>query len=66
LAVALLVTIGSLVTARRSDIADDAWGKGQSLEWATSSPPVPGNFGTLAIVRSAEPLLDDAEPSKEA
>ena len=66
LAVALLVTIGSLVTGRRSDIADDAWGKGQSLEWATSSPPVPGNFGTLAIVRSAEPLLDAAEPSKEA
>ena len=39
----------------------DAWGVGQSLEWATSSPPAPGNFGELATVTSPEPLLDLAE-----
>jgi cytochrome c oxidase subunit I+III len=66
LALALLITIGSLVTAGGADVADDAWGKGQSLEWAAASPPVPGNFGQLPVVRSAEPLLDGADPSKEA
>jgi cytochrome c oxidase subunit 1 len=37
---------------------DDPWGEGQSLEWATATPPVRGNFGQLADVLSAEPLLD--------
>lgn len=67
LALALLVAIGALLTAPKGDTpADDAWGTGQTLEWATASPPVPGNFGELAVVRSPEPLLDAAEPSEEA
>jgi cytochrome c oxidase subunit 1 len=37
---------------------DDPWG-GQTLEWATSSPPPRHNFpGPLPPIRSAEPLLD--------
>ena len=40
----------------------DAWGFGQTLEWATDTPPAPGNFGALADVTSPEPLLDLAEP----
>jgi cytochrome c oxidase subunit 1 len=36
----------------------DPWG-GQTLEWATSSPPPRHNFdGPLPPIRSAEPLLD--------
>jgi heme/copper-type cytochrome/quinol oxidase subunit 1 len=46
--------------------ADDSWGTGQTLEWATSSPPVPGNFGELALVGSPEPLLDAAATAEEA
>ncbi|MEA2228402.1 MAG: cytochrome c oxidase subunit [Solirubrobacteraceae bacterium] len=37
----------------------DPWG-GQTLEWATSSPPPRHNFpGPLPPIRSAEPLLDE-------
>ena len=36
---------------------DDPW-DGQTLEWATSSPPPPGNFADVPTVSSAEPLLD--------
>jgi heme/copper-type cytochrome/quinol oxidase subunit 1 len=39
----------------------DPWGCGQTLEWATDSPPAVGNFGELAEVVSAEPLLDLTE-----
>jgi cytochrome c oxidase subunit 1 len=38
--------------------ADDPWG-GQTLEWATTSPPPPENFeGPLPPIRSARPLWD--------
>lgn len=36
---------------------DDPW-DGQTLEWATSSPPPADNFADLHTVSSAEPLLD--------
>ena len=36
---------------------DDPW-DGQTLEWATSSPPPADNFADLAMVSSATPLLD--------
>lgn len=36
----------------------DAWGFGQSLEWAADSPPATGNFGEISPVDSPEPLLD--------
>jgi heme/copper-type cytochrome/quinol oxidase subunit 1 len=61
LALGVLLTIVSLL-GRSSAPGDDPW-HGQTLEWATSSPPPLGNFGTLAEVTSAEPLLDVREPS---
>jgi heme/copper-type cytochrome/quinol oxidase subunit 1 len=36
---------------------DDPWG-GQTLEWATTSPPPADNFVTTPTVMSPEPLLD--------
>jgi cytochrome c oxidase subunit 1 len=36
---------------------DDPW-EGQTLEWATSSPPAPLNFTALPPVRSYHPLFD--------
>jgi cytochrome c oxidase subunit 1 len=47
--------------AFRRPAGPDPWG-GQTLEWATSSPPPPENFvGRLPAVRSPAPLLDAAE-----
>jgi heme/copper-type cytochrome/quinol oxidase subunit 1 len=37
---------------------NDPWG-GDTLEWATSSPPPPYNFAVLPVVASQEPLWDD-------
>jgi heme/copper-type cytochrome/quinol oxidase subunit 1 len=45
-------------TWRNGDVAgDDPW-HGQTLEWATTSPPPSNNFATTPTVMSAEPLLD--------
>jgi cytochrome c oxidase subunit 1 len=71
-AVALLIAFVLLIAARGAvlnggETADaDAWGVGQSLEWACDSPPAPGNFGELAEVVSPQPLLDLAESDTEA
>ncbi len=52
---------------RAGEIAgDDPW-EGNTLEWATTSPPPPYNFDHLPEIRSARPLFDlrhaaDAEP----
>ncbi|WP_343073844.1 cytochrome c oxidase subunit I [Phytoactinopolyspora mesophila] len=37
---------------------DDPWGWGQSLEWATSSPPPRHNFTSLPRIRSERPAFD--------
>jgi heme/copper-type cytochrome/quinol oxidase subunit 1 len=63
---ALLAGLG-LVGRRRADEPADPWG-GQTLEWATASPPSFANFdGDVPAVTSAEPLLaadaDDEEAS---
>ncbi len=39
--------------------------RGLTLEWATDSPPVPGNFATMPSVRSATPLADIAATQEE-
>jgi cytochrome c oxidase subunit 1 len=45
-------------TWRDGEVAgDDPW-HGQTLEWATTSPPPADNFATTPTVMSAEPLLD--------
>jgi len=50
-----------LSAARRGaeEAGPNPWESGQTLEWACDSPPPTGNFGELAVVRSAEPLLDE-------
>ncbi|MDQ3850932.1 MAG: cbb3-type cytochrome c oxidase subunit I [Actinomycetota bacterium] len=49
---------------RGAPAGPDPW-DGQTLEWATSSPPPPHNFEALAPVRSHAPLLDlrEAQPA---
>ncbi|HEX6077012.1 MAG TPA: cytochrome c oxidase subunit I [Micromonosporaceae bacterium] len=37
---------------------DDPWGHGNSLEWATSSPPPRHNFVSLPRIRSERPAFD--------
>jgi heme/copper-type cytochrome/quinol oxidase subunit 1 len=57
-----LVIIGVIAQALRGFTrgplaGDDPWG-GQTLEWATPSPPPHGNFDEPPVVTSAQPLLD--------
>ncbi|WP_240615779.1 cytochrome c oxidase subunit I [Nakamurella deserti] len=42
--------------------ADDPWGYGNSLEWATSSPPPRHNFLTLPRIRSERPAFELHHP----
>jgi len=67
-------TIGSLIlgastlfflynvykTARYGEqvTADDPWGWGNSLEWATSCPPPRHNFTSIPRIRSERPAFD--------
>ncbi|MEV4754234.1 cytochrome c oxidase subunit I [Micromonospora sp. NPDC049559] len=54
----LLVALGVLHALRRGRPApDDPWG-GDSLEWATTSPPQPYNFPVLPRVHSLHPVWD--------
>jgi len=42
--------------------ADDPWGYGNSLEWATSSPPPRHNFESLPRIRSERPAFELHHP----
>ncbi|KOU09424.1 cytochrome C oxidase subunit I [Streptomyces sp. NRRL F-5755] len=42
--------------------ADDPWGFGRSLEWATSCPPPRHNFLTIPRIRSESPAFDLHHP----
>jgi cytochrome c oxidase subunit 1 len=57
LIVLLLDLLGSVVAKRGRPAGADPWG-GQTLEWATTSPPPPHNFDALPEIRSDTPLLD--------
>jgi cytochrome c oxidase subunit 1 len=50
--------------------ADDPWGMGGSLEWATSCPPPRHNFTSMPRIRSVRPAFDlhypPTEPPREA
>jgi len=46
--------------------ADDPWGFGNSLEWATSCPPPRHNFTSLPRVRSERPAFDLKYPEVAA
>ena len=43
-----------------AEVPADPW-DGQTLEWATASPPVPGVAPEVDVVASAAPLLDRKE-----
>ena len=57
--VGVALTVANVVRSLRVGKAagDDPW-QGQTLEWATSSPPPRHNFDALPPVRSYAPLLD--------
>ena len=45
---------------------DDPWGFGNSLEWATSSPPPRHNFISIPRIRSERPAFDLHHPAAAA
>ncbi len=50
-------------TSKSPDVlADDPWGWGRSLEWATTCPPPRHNFDTLPRIRSESPAFDLHHP----
>jgi cytochrome c oxidase subunit 1 len=54
----LIFLVNMVVSLRRKERAgDDPW-EGNTLEWATSSPPPPYNFLRLPPIRSDRPLWD--------
>jgi cytochrome c oxidase subunit I len=62
--IALSVTIFifnfiSSIVMKGGKIADDDPWEGDTLEWATSSPPPPYNFARIPVVHSARPLKED-------
>jgi cytochrome c oxidase subunit 1 len=42
--------------------ADDPWGHGNSLEWATSCPPPRHNFTSMPRIRSERPAFEAHYP----
>jgi cytochrome c oxidase subunit I len=59
IATAIALWLVNLVLSfwKRRPAGDDPW-QGQTLEWATSSPPPRHNFSSLPPIRSYAPLLD--------
>jgi cytochrome c oxidase subunit I len=59
LALSVLVFLANvwLSSTRRRPASADPW-QGHTLEWATTSPPPPGNFDSLPAIRSYAPLYD--------
>jgi heme/copper-type cytochrome/quinol oxidase subunit 1 len=67
LALAGLLFIVLVIKTAISDDSpgDDPW-SGHTLEWATSSPPPPGNFASLPKITSEAPLYDARHRPEEA
>jgi heme/copper-type cytochrome/quinol oxidase subunit 1 len=66
LALAVIGLVGLIAKSLAGDdaAADDPW-NGHTLEWATTSPPPPGNFTELPAITSEAPLYDARRPSEE-
>jgi cytochrome c oxidase subunit I+III len=62
LSLGILVVIVNFLKSIRTGMAagPDPWG-GETLEWATSSPPPPYNFLEIPTVRGPEPVWDQPE-----
>jgi cytochrome c oxidase subunit 1 len=60
MALSILVFLVNLIKTHRSGepAGDDPWG-GNTLEWATTSPPPHHNFTRLPRIRSVRPLFDE-------
>jgi cytochrome c oxidase subunit I+III len=62
IALSVLIFVVNLILSARSGVpaGDNPWGA-DSLEWYTSSPPLPHNFSVLPIVHSRHPLWEQKE-----
>ena len=57
----LITAANYVVSLRKGEPAGpDPW-RGETLEWATTSPPPEYNFETIPTVRSREPVWDQEE-----
>ena len=63
LALGVLVTVANLIVSRFTGplAGNDPWGA-DTLEWATISPPPPGNFADIPVVMSRDPNWDPLRP----
>jgi cytochrome c oxidase subunit 1 len=62
IAVSILIFIFNFISSiamKGGKIADDDPWEGDTLEWATSSPPPAYNFARIPVVHSARPLKED-------
>jgi cytochrome c oxidase subunit 1 len=64
LGASMLPFVYNVWKSRKSPLvqADDPWGWGRSLEWATSCPPPRHNFDSLPRIRSESPAFDLHHP----
>jgi cytochrome c oxidase subunit I+III len=67
LAAGILVILANVLWSVRwgPPAGDDPW-DGNTLEWATTSPPPPYNFPVIPVVRSADPNWDREDRSADA
>jgi cytochrome c oxidase subunit I len=67
LATGLLMVIANLAVSlfRGERAGNDPW-HGDTLEWATSSPPPPYNYAVIPTVSSAYPMWDRADRERDA
>jgi cytochrome c oxidase subunit 1 len=57
----VIFVINVILSLRGGRLAgDDPWG-GETLEWATSSPPRPYNYPFIPVVTSRSPMWEEAE-----
>lgn len=59
----MLLAVAKARLGSAEPVGDDPWG-GQTLEWATSSPPPAFNFAQIPMVTSPTPLLDSRSPEE--